>query len=192
MKQKLAMDLAGESTSRIMTLDGTTAEDVIKQRKIEKFNDMVDEYTEKLEKHSTKIEEYASKINENVEKIEIMPLGNYVLVKQFEENPFQRIVKDSKTGLILDTGGLTPQYKNTDNGEIEEEEAFILVGVVQEVGPECKYLQPGDAIFYSKPSAVPVPFYKQQLIQVNETRILAVVNEGLTERFEELKNKVKK
>ena len=48
MKQKLAMDLAGESTSRIMTLDGTTAEDVIKQRKIEKFNDMVDEYTEKL------------------------------------------------------------------------------------------------------------------------------------------------
>ena len=192
MKQKLAMDLAGESTSRIMTLDGTTAEDVIKQRKIEKFNDMVDEYAEKLEKHSTKIEEYASKINENVEKIEIMPLGNYVLVKQFEENPFQRIVKDSKTGLILDTGGLTPQYKNTDNGEFEEEEAFILVGVVQEVGPECKYLKPGDAVFYPKPATIPVPFYKQQLIQVNETRILAVVNEGLTERFEELKNKVKK
>lgn len=183
MKEQLAMDLAGESTTRITSLDGTTAEDVINQRKINKFNDMVDEYTEKFEKHSKSIKEFADKINENVQNIEIMPLGNYVLVKQFDENPFQRIVRDSKTGIIIDTGGLAPQYKNTDNGEIEEEESFILVGVVQEVGPECKYLQPGDAVFYSKPSCVPVPFYKQKLIQVNETRILAVVNEKLTERF---------
>ena len=188
MKEKMAMDLAGESTSRIMALDGTTAEDVINQRKVEKFNDLVDEYTEKFEKHSAKVEEYANKINENVENIEIMPLGNYILVKQFEENPFQRIVKDTKTGIILDTGGLAPQYKNTDNGQIEEEEPFILVGVVQEVGPECKYLQPGDAVFYPKPASIPVPFYKQKLIQINETRVLAVVNESLSERFKNIKN----
>lgn len=187
MKEQLAMDLAGESTSRIVALDGTTATDVINQRKTAKFNDMVDAYTEKFAEHAAKIEEFANKINENVNNIEIMPLGNYVLVKQFEENPFQRIVRDSKTGIILDTGGLAPQYKNTDNGQIEEEESFILVGVVQEVGPECKYLKPGDAVFYSKPSAIPVPFYKQKLIQVNETRILAVVNEGLTDRFNTIK-----
>ena len=112
-----------------------------------------------------------------------MPIGNYILVKQFEENPFQRIVRDSKSGLIIDTGGFAPEYKNTDNGQIEEEESFILVGVVQEVGPECKWCKSGDAVFYTKPSAVPVPFYKQNLIQVNETRVLAVVNENLTERF---------
>ena len=188
MKEKLAMDLAGESTTRIMALDGTTAEDVINKRNTEKFNDMVDAYTEKFEQHSTNIKEFADKINANVENVEIMPLGTYILVKQFEENPFQRIVRDSKSGLIIDTGGLAPQYKNTDNGEIEEEEQFIKVGVVQEVGPECKYLRPGDAVFYSKPSAIPVPFYKQQLIQVNETRVLAVVNEKLTERFNEIKN----
>ena len=87
------------------------------------------------------------------------------------------------SGLIIDTGGLAPQYKNTDNGQIEEEEQFIKVGVVQEVGPECKYLKAGDAVFYSKPSAIPVPFYKQKLIQVNETRILAAVNENLSKRF---------
>lgn len=187
MKEKLAMDLAGESTTRIMALDGTTAEDVINKGKIEKFNDMVDAYTEKFEKRSANIQEFAERINENVQNIEIMPLGNYVLVKQFDENPFQRIVRDSKSGLIIDTGGLAPQYKNTDNGQIEEEEPFILVGVVQEVGPECKYLKPGDAVFYSKPSSIPVPFYKQKLIQVNETRVLAVVNEFLTERFNKLK-----
>ena len=188
MKEKLAMDLAGESTTRIMALDGTTAEDVINKRNTEKFNEMVDAYTEKFQEHSTNIERFAERINENVNNIEIMPLGCYVLVKQFNENPFQRIVRDSKSGLIIDTGGLKPQYKNTDNGEIEEEESFILVGVVQEVGPECKYLQPGDAVFYTKNSCVPVPFYKQNLIQVSETRILAVVNDSLTERF----NKIKK
>ena len=187
MKEKLAMDLAGESTTRVMALDGTTAEDVINKRKTEHFNDMVDAYTEKFEKHSANIQEFADKINENVQSIEIMPLQSYVLVKQFEENPFQRIVKDSKSGLIIDTGGLAPQYKNTDNGQIEEEEQFIKVGVVQEVGPECKYLQPGDAVFYPKVAAIDVPFYKQKLIQVNETRILAVVNEGLTERFNNIK-----
>lgn len=188
MNKKLAMDLAGESTTRIMALDGTTAEDVINKRNTDKFNDMVDAYTEKFEQHSANIKEFADKVNENVENIEIMPLGTYILVKQFEENPFQRIVRDSKSGLIIDTGGLAPQYKNTDNGEIEEEEQFIKVGVVQEVGPECKYLKSGDAVFYPKNASIPVPFYKQQLIQVNETRVLAVVNEKLTERFNEIKN----
>ena len=187
--EKVAMNIAGESTTRVVAMDGTTAEDVIRKRNTEKFNNMVDDYAEKFEKHSAKIEEYAEKINKNVENIEIMPLSTYVLVKQFEENPFQRIVRDSKSGLIIDTGGLAPEYKNTDNGEIEEEEQYIKVGVIQEVGPECKYLKPGDAVFYPKNASSPVPFYKQKLIQVNETRVLAVVNEFLTERFNEIKNK---
>lgn len=126
MKEKLAMDLAGESTTRIVALDGTTAEDVINKRNTEKLNDMIDQYSEKFEQRSTNIKEFANKINENVQNIEIMPLGNYVLVKQFDENPFQRIVRDSKSGLIIDTGGLAPEYKNTDNGEIEEEKTVYI------------------------------------------------------------------
>lgn len=189
MKEKLAMDLAGESTSRIVALDGTTAEDVINKRKTEHFNDMVDKYTEEFDKHSANIEEFAKNINDNVQNIEIMPLQSYILVKEFEENPFQRIVRDAKSGLIIDTGGLAPQYKNTDNGQIEEEEQYIKVGVVQEVGPECRYLKEGDAVFYPKNASIPVPFYKQKLIQINETRVLAVVNEGLTDRFNAIKNK---
>lgn len=185
--EKLALRMAGESTSRIMTMDGKTADDVIEERNVRKFNDQVDKYVEKFEKHSTNLEEFANTINDNVENIEIMPIGSYLLVKPFSENPFQRIVRDSKSGLILDLGGQKPEYKNTDNGQIEEEESFILVAVVQEVGPECKYIKPGDTIMYTKPSAVPVPFYKQGLALVNEMRVLVVINEGLTKRFNELK-----
>ena len=119
----------------------------------------------------------------DIENVEIMPIGNYILVKQFDENPFQRIVKDPNSGLILDTGGFAAEYKNTDNGKIEEEESFIKVGVIQEVGPECKWCKEGDAVFYTKPSAVPVPFYKQNLQLISENRALAVVNENLKETF---------
>ena len=181
--EKIALRMAGDTTSRIMTLDGRTAEDIIEERNVKNFNKQVDDYVNKLNEHSANLEEYANKIASNVDKIEIMPIGNYVLVKEFAENPFQRIVKDYKSGLILDLGGQKPQYKNTDNGEIEEEEQFIKVGVIQEVGPECKWCKPTDTIMYTKPSAVPVPFYKQGLILVNETRVLVTINEGLTERF---------
>ncbi len=187
--EKIAMHIAGESTSRVMTLDGTTADDVIEQRNVKNFNEEVDKFTEKIDKQFTNVEEFAKKVNENMANIEIMPIGNYVLVKQFEDNPFQRIVRDSKSGLILDMGGMAPQYKNTDNGQIEEEENIIKVGVIQEVGPETKWCQPNDTIFFTKNSAVPVPFYKQNLQLVCENRVLAVVNENLTERFKNIKNK---
>ena len=185
--EKIAMRIAGESTSRVTTLDGRTADDIIEERNVKNFNAEVDKFTEKIDKQFTDVQEFADKINSNAANIEIMPIGNYVLVKQFEDNPFQRIVRDSKSGLILDMGGMAPQYKNTDNGQIEEEEQFIKVGVIQEVGPEVKWCQPDDTIFFTKNSAVPVPFYKQNLQLVCENRVLAVVNEGLTERFKNLK-----
>ncbi|MBS7257937.1 MAG: hypothetical protein KIG63_05745 [Methanobrevibacter sp.] len=53
--EKLAMNVAGESTTRVMTLDGTTAEDVIKARNVKKFNEQVDQYVERFEKHSTNL-----------------------------------------------------------------------------------------------------------------------------------------
>ena len=170
----------------VVDMAGTTNEELIRQKNVKEFNEVVDQYVEKFNERSTKLQEYTNKIAENVDKIEIMPIGNYVLVKQFDENPFQRIVKND-SGLITDLGGYKPTYKNTDNGQWEEEESFILVGVVQEVGPECKFLQPGDTIMYSKPSAVPVPFYRQGLVLVNETRALVTINEGLTERFKNYK-----
>lgn len=170
----------------VVDMAGTTNEELVRQKNVKEFNEVVDQYVEKFNERSTKLQEYTNKIAENVDKIEIMPINTYVLVKQFDENPFQRIVRND-SGLITDLGGYKPTYKNTDNGQWEEEESFILVGVVQEVGPECKFLQPGDTIMYSKPSAVPIPFYRQGLVLVNETRALVTINEGLTERFKNYK-----
>lgn len=184
--EKIALQTAGDSVSRIMTLDGKTAEDVIRERNIEKHNELVDRYVEKLNEHGQRLEDYTNQIAENINRIEIMPINNYLLIKQFDENPFQRIQKQG--GIITDLGGQKPFYKNTDSGEWEEEESFILVGVVQEVGPECKWIRPNDTVMYTKPSQVPVPFYKQGLVLVNETRIMVVINEGLQNRFNEIKN----
>jgi hypothetical protein len=189
--EKLALRMAGDTTSRIMTLDGKTAQDVIEERNIKEFNKQVDNFADKYEKHSTNLETYADEVNAKAEDIEIMPISNYLLVKLFEENPFQRIVKDPTSGLIVDLGGLNPEIKNTDNGQLEEEEQFIKVGVVQEAGPDCKYCIAGDTVFATKPSLVPIPFYKQNLYYLNEMRVMAVVNEKLTERFDKIKNNIK-
>ena len=35
--EKLAMQIAGESTSRVMTLDGRTADDIIAERNVKTF-----------------------------------------------------------------------------------------------------------------------------------------------------------
>lgn len=188
-KEKLAHQVLGETNARIeqdYIIGGKTRNELLASQAAEKHNQLVDEYTQRFEKYAAKVEEFAEKINKNAESIEIMPIGNYLLVKPFAENPFQRIVK-SESGIILDMGGLAPTYKNTDNGEYEEEEQFIKVGVVQEVGPECKYCKPGDTIMYPKTREVLVPFYKLGYRIVNETGVIVTINEGLTERFENLK-----
>ena len=53
--EKIAMTVGGESTTRVMAMDGTTAQDVIERRNINNFNNQVDRYVEKFEKHSTNL-----------------------------------------------------------------------------------------------------------------------------------------
>lgn len=188
-KEQLAnamMNAAGKE-GIVVDMSGKTSEDIAKEINVKNFNKQVDVYAESFKKHTEQLEESVNRLSLNPENLEIMPIGNYVLIKSFSTNPFQRIVKNS-TGLIVDMGGAAPVFKNTDSGEVEEEEAFILTGAVQEVGPECKWLKPGDAVFYTKPSMVPIPFYRAGLVLVNETRILAVINENLAARFEQIKN----
>ena len=186
-KEKIA-NMIGSGEGLILDMSGTTAEDVAREKEIKEYNKQVDMYVEKFNEHTKKLENYTKEIAERASEIDIMPLGNYVLVKPFAQNPFQRIVRD-KSGLITDLGGMAPIYKNTDSGEVEEEEAYIIVGVIQETGPECKYLEPNDTIMYAKPTAIPVPFYKQGLYRVCENNVITVINEGLVERFNKIKNK---
>jgi hypothetical protein len=94
----------------------------------------------------------------------------------------------TESGIITDLGGMTPQYKSNETGEIEEEQQFIKVGSVIEVGHKCEFLKPGDVVFYTIASETMIPFFRQGFVVVNENRIMAVVNESLTERRDRIKN----
>lgn len=187
-KEKVAQSIVGLETNgiRMNMAEDQSIEKMIEQERASKFNNQVDEYIEKFDKHADILKEYAESFNENMNSIEIKPMFARILVKPFEHNPFQKI-KRSDSGLIIDMGGLAPQYKSSDTGEWEEEKQFIITGTVVDCGPDVKYLSQGDVVFYRVDTAVPVPFFRQGLASLAENQIIAVVNEGLTDRFNERK-----
>lgn len=186
--EKLAMMTTGmEGTGEHFIMNGESAENILMREKQSKFNTAVDEYVGKFDKHRKELENYAKTISEDINGLEIMPMFSYALIQPFEKNPFQQI-KISEGGIITDLGGLTPQYKSNETGEVEEEEQFIKVGTVIEVGHKCEFLKPGDIVFYTIASETMVPFFRQGFVAVAEQRIIAVVNEKLTERRDNLRN----
>lgn len=182
--EKMAQDIFGTDGINFNMAENKI-EDLFEKEKARKFNSQVDEYAERLEKHVEGLKEVASNLGD-ISNVEIKPMFNRILITPFKQNPFQRIKVEN--GIITDMGGLAPQFKNMDNGRIEEMEQMIITGAVQEVGPEVKYIVPGDVIMYRKETAMPVPFFKQGLMCIAETQVIAVVNEGLETRFNEIKN----
>lgn len=186
--EKLALFLTGmEGTGEHFVLNGEEADKTLLREKQEKFNTAVDEYADKFEKHNKALEDYAKELSNDMNGLEIMPLFNYILIKPFDSNPFQKI-KTTKSGIITDLGGFTPTYKSQETGEIEEEKQFIKVGTVIETGHKCEFIKEGDIVFYSIASEMMVPFYKMGFVVVCENRIISVVNEKLTERKNKLTN----
>lgn len=170
-------------------VNGENAKSIIERENRRRFNNSVEELNQKFQKHIDGMAELGRKISEDFSNLEIMPLTSYVLISPYENNPFQKMKVD-KSGLIIDTGGLTPTYKSQETGAIEEEKEYVRTGIVVETGTECKFLKPGDIVFYNIASEVQVPFYKFGFVIVAEQRIIAVVNEKLTTRKDEImKNK---
>lgn len=176
-----------EGTGKHFVVNGKSAEEVLLKEKQNKFNEQVSSMEDKFEKHNQLLTEYAEKMSEDLNGVEIMPMFGYALIKPFEHNPFQQI-KMTDSGIITDLGGLAPEYKSNETGNWETEEQFIKVGTVIETGHKCEFLQPGDIVFYTIASEMMVPFYKMGFVVVAENRIMAVVNEKLTERRNNLKN----
>ena len=185
---KLAEQTVGlESGASIFQMgDAPSVEELAKDKAREEFNNQVDEYVDKLNQHQELLDKYKEEVIGDLNKLEIAPLYEGILIQPFAENPFQRIKKEGK--LIVDLGGQKPTYKSHDSGEWEEEEQFIHVGLVIEIGPTVKYVKRGDVVMWRKPSETPVPFYKQGYVLVNEHSIMTTVNEGLTERFNKVNN----
>jgi hypothetical protein len=186
--EKLAMMTTGmEGTGEHFIMNGESAENILMREKQSKFNTAVDEYVDKFDKHRKELENYAKTISEDINGLEIMPMFSYALIQPFEKNPFQQI-KISEGGVITDLGGMALDIKSNETGEMIQEEQFIKVGTVIEVGHKCEFLKPGDIVFYTIASEIMVPFFRQGFVVVAEQRIMAVVNEKLTERRDNLRN----
>jgi len=135
-----------------------------------------------MEQGNKEVEQSQAALEYDINKAEIKPMFTRILVKPFKQNPFQKI--EIKNGIIVDTGGYNPHTQfNQQTGRYEEQDQFIMTGCVIEVGPETKYLKEGDVVYYRRDTSIPVPFFKQDLISLAESQIIAVVNEGLEDRF---------
>lgn len=155
---------------------------LINREKANKFNDQVDAYNEVLNENNKKTEQAQNELPYDIEKAELKPMFSRIIVKPLAHNPFQKI--EMRGSLIVDAGGYTPHAElNPVSGKYEEQKEFIVTGCVVEVGPDVKYLQEGDVVYYRRDTVVPVPFFKQGLVSLAENQVIAAVNEGLTERF---------
>lgn len=185
--EKIAKELLGtDSNFTSVNMKENSLDSLIKKEKARKFNSEVEKYNEKLEQNNKDFEESQDKVKYDISKAEIKPMFSRILVQPFKVNPFQKMKVEN--GLIIDTGGYTPHTQlNEQTGRYEEQKQFIVTGCVVEVGPEVKYLKEGDVIFYRVDTAVPVPFFKQGFVSLAESQIIAVVNEGLQDRFNNIK-----
>lgn len=155
---------------------------LINREKANKFNDQVDAYNEALNENNKKTEQAQSELPYDIEKAELKPMFSRIIVKPLAHNPFQKI--EMRGSLIVDAGGYTPHAElNPVSGKYEEQKEFIVTGCVVEVGPDVKYLQEGDVVYYRRDTVVPVPFFKQGLVSLAENQVIAAVAEGLTKRF---------
>ena len=184
--EKCAANLVTDPNAVMINMSENTIDNIIEKENSIKFNNQVEAYNEQLEKNNKDFEESVKGVQYDINKAEIKPMFSRLIVKPFKQNPFQQMIV--KNGLIIDAGGFTPHTQiNPMTGKYEEQNQFIVTGCVIEVGPDVKYLTEGDVIYYRVDTAVPVAFFKQGFISIDEKQVIAVVNEGLTERFNNIK-----
>lgn len=185
--EQIAANVLGlDSNYTSVNMGECSIDNMIQREKANKFNNEVEKYNSRLEENQKTFEEAQNQVTYDVNKAEIKPMFARLIIKPFKVNPFQKM--EVKGNIIVDAGGYTPHAElNPMTGKYEEQKQFIITGCVVEVGPEVKYLQEGDVVYYRVDTAVPVPFLKQGLVSINENQVIAVVNEGLTERFNSIK-----
>ena len=185
-EQIAANALGFNSDYTSINMSENSIDNMIQREKTNKFNNEVEKYNAQLEENQKTFEESQNQVAYDINRAEIKPMFARIIVKPFKVNPFQKM--EVKGNIIVDAGGYTPHAElNPMTGKYEEQKQFIITGYVVEVGPEVKYLQEGDVVYYRVDTAVPVPFLKQGLVSINENQVIAVVNEGLTERFNSIK-----
>jgi hypothetical protein len=133
---------------------------------------------ELAEKFSTIDKEKQKEIEEKLSKLECLPLGNKIIMLPYPVNPYRRVL--TAKGIVTDTGGA---FLNPDTGEWDKEKELVACAKIIEVGPDCKYLEIGDDVFYDTRTIYPFPLFNLGYMLTSEPQILGVLNEGLKNRF---------
>lgn len=126
-----------------------------------------------LEASKTKQEE----INAKLERLELIPMGNKVMFLAYPQNPYRKIMEGN---IIVEYDG---SFRNPDSGEWDKQKDLVGCAKVIEVGPECKFLKPGDDIYYDTRTCYPVPFMSLGYQMTSEPQVLCALNEGLKNRL---------
>lgn len=177
--EKVATQVASEESKSFVVSKSSVEENYSTEKQTE-HEDKVTEYLESLEEYNNQL--VSAQEDFDLTTLEMKPLYEGVVIKPYITNPFQRIKKEG--GVIVDLGGKSPIYKSQEDGKLHEEDAFIKVGKVVEVGNKCAYVKIGDIVMWRTPSETMVPFYRQGFVLVNERSLIMIFNSGLTERFE--------
>ncbi len=110
-------------------------------------------------------------------KKEIMPLYTNVMILPYSTNPYAALI--TKSGLMLTEG----EFDSQDSGEHEKLDLFIACASVIEVGPDTKYVQVGDDVFFDTRSARPIPFMRQGFFNISEQNLVSIMNDNVKERI---------
>lgn len=111
--------------------------------------------------------------------LELFPVGINLIILPYPHNPYKKILSDG--GIIID--GYEGQFLNPDSGENDHLNLGIGCAKVIEVGAQCKFVKNGDDVFYDTRVVKPIPFLDLGYVLTNEQNLVAIINEGLTERF---------
>lgn len=108
----------------------------------------------------------------------IQPNGYTVIFTKYERNPYRKSSR-SASGLILDTGYDSHEYEfSHETGQMERNDLGVICCNVVAVGPECKYVKPGEDIYLRNVGIAPVPFEGRDYWAISEQNIICrVVND---------------
>ena len=121
--------------------------------------------------------EKQEELNAKLQTLEMLPMFNKVIILPYPNNPYKKSIQGS---IIVEYNG---DFMNPDSGEKDKLQELVACAKVIEVGPECKYLKPGDDIYYDPRTCYPVPFMSLGYKLTTETQILCMLNESLKERL---------
>lgn len=182
-KERLAfINADGDKDYVSVNMNEKNVDKTLQKEETEKFNSQLEAFEEGMKDRTEAIAKDQQELGYSVDQAELKAIYSRILVKPYKQNPFQKI--ETKNGIITSLGGYNPHAeKNPITGRYEEQEQFIITGLVVDAGPEAKYLKAGDVVYYRKDTVVPVPFLNWGLVSLAENQVIAVVNVGLQERF---------